>query len=144
MKIWRQQSAIFRQLATQFGALLLLLLVASFSAALSKNEQDQDTTKLRHVVVFKFKDTVKEEQINSVVAAFRALKEKIPQVISIESGTNNSPEHLNKGLTHAFLVSFASEKDRDAYLVNPDHEKFKKLVSPLVTDVFVVDFFGKP
>jgi hypothetical protein len=133
------------QLVTRFG---LGLLLATFFlpswAILSTQAQDQSAAKLRHVVVFKFKDTATQKQIESLVEALCALKEKIPQVISIESGTNNSPEHLNKGLTHAFLLTFASEKDRDIYLTHPDHLKFKKLALPLVADVFVIDFFGKP
>jgi hypothetical protein len=72
------------------------------------------------------------------------LKKKIPQVASIEWGTNMSPEKLNHGFTHAFLVTFHDEKDRDAYLVHPQHLKFKEKALPLVAEVFVIDFWGKP
>jgi len=75
--------------------------------------------------------------------AFRALKSKIPQIAALEAGTNNSPENLNKGCTHGWILTFTSEKDRDAYLVHPDHQEFGKLVRPLVADVFVIDFWAK-
>jgi hypothetical protein len=99
--------------------------------------------KLRHFVAFKFKDTATPEQIKEVEDAFRALKGKIPQIVALESGANNSAEHFNKGLTHGFLVTFNSEKDRDAYLVHPEHQNFGKLLRPVMEDVFVFDFWGK-
>ncbi len=97
---------------------------------------------LRHVVAFKFKESASKEQIEELVQAFRGLKKKIPQIASFETGTNNSPEGLNKGCTHGFILSFKSEKDRDDYLVHPDHKEFGKLVGPIVADVFVIDFWA--
>jgi len=99
--------------------------------------------KLRHFVAFAFKESTTPEQIDSVVKAFLELRKTIPEVQSIEAGPNNSPEHLNKGLSHAFLVTFASEKDRDTYLTHPEHEKFKKFALPFVSDALVIDFSGK-
>jgi hypothetical protein len=56
---------------------------------------------------------------------------------------NNSPEKHNKGTTHGFILTFNNEKDRDAYLVHPDHKKFGELVGPLLADVFVIDFWAQ-
>jgi len=98
---------------------------------------------LRHVVAFKFKEKTSDAQIKELVKAFRGLKKKIPQIASFETGTNNSPENLNKGHTHAFILTFNSEEDRDIYLVHPDHKEFGKLVGPIVDDVFVIDFWAK-
>jgi hypothetical protein len=98
---------------------------------------------IRHVVAFKFKESASKEDIKKVEDAFRALKPKIPQIVSLEDGTNNSPEGLNKGCTHGWILTFESEKDRDDYLVHPDHNEFGKLVGPLVADVFVIDFRAK-
>ncbi len=106
-------------------------------------ESSAKDAKLRHVVAFKFKDTVTKEKIKEVEDAFRALKGKIPQIVSFEWGTNNSPEKLDKGFTHGFILTFKSEKDRDAYLVHPDHKKFGELVGGVLADVFVIDFWAK-
>lgn len=97
---------------------------------------------LRHVVAFKFKESATKDQIEKLVKAFRGLKKKIPQIVSFETGTNNSPEGFNKGCTHGFILTFNSEKDRDDYLVHPDHKEFGKLVGPIVDDVFVIDFWA--
>jgi hypothetical protein len=98
---------------------------------------------LRHVVAFKFKETASKEDIKKVETAFRDLKGKIKEIVSYEWGMNNSPENLNKGCTHGFILTFKNEKDRDAYLVHPDHKEFGKLVGPLLGEVFVIDFYAQ-
>lgn len=99
--------------------------------------------KIRHVVAFKFKDTATPDEIKKVENAFRALKSKIPEIVSIEWGTNISTEKRDKGFTHAFIVTFKSEKDRDSYLVHAEHKKFVELALPSIDDVFVIDFWAK-
>ena len=99
--------------------------------------------KLRHVVGFKFKETVSSQEIQRVEDAFAGLKSKIPQIQAFEGGNNNRPEGLNKGCTHGFILTFNTEKDRDAYLVHPDHVEFGKLVKPVLADVFVIDFWNR-
>ena len=98
---------------------------------------------LQHVVCFKFKATASAEEIRKVETAFAALKTKIPEIVSLAWGTNVSPEQFNKGFTHCFVLTFKTAKDRDAYLVHPDHKAFGKLVGPAVEDVFVIDFQAK-
>lgn len=99
--------------------------------------------RLVHVVSFKFKADVTKEQIQEVVQAFAALKEKIPQIATFEWGTNVSPENLNKGFTHCFVLTFRDAKARDAYLVHPAHKAFGKLVGGVVEDVFVIDYLAR-
>ena len=99
--------------------------------------------KLQHVVCFKFKTTATAQDIKQVEEAFQALKQKIPQVVTLESGTNVSKEKRDKGFTHCFVLSFKSEKDRDAYIEHPEHKAFGKIVGPLLDDVFVMDFWSK-
>ncbi len=125
-------------IAVQFLVVLLLLAPPVFATAHSS------PLALRHIVAIRFKATTTEKQIHEIEDAFRGLKEKIHQVKSLEGGTNISPENLNEGFTHGFLVTFQSEKDRDAYLIDPAHIKFKEFALPLVDAVFVIDFWGKP
>jgi hypothetical protein len=97
--------------------------------------------KLQHVVAIKFRAEAAPEQITKVEAAFRDLKEKIPGIAALEAGTNNSPEGKNKGFTHCFILTFNSEKDRDAYLPHPDHKAFGVLLRTVMEDVLVLDFW---
>lgn len=97
---------------------------------------------LRHVVLFKFKESSSAEDIKKVEDAFRALPSKIKEVKAFEWGTNNSPEGLNEGLTHCFFVTFASEKDRDVYLPHPEHTAFVNLLKPHLDKAVVVDYWA--
>ena len=98
---------------------------------------------LRHVVMFGWKAGADSAAIHRVVMAFKALPEKIKTIKRFEWGTNNSPEKLNQGLTYCFLVTFASEKDRDDYIVNPDHKAFTQLLPAIMEKVTVVDYWAQ-
>ena len=128
------------------GMKLLILLVAvafAFVVAPAQARAEESKKTLYHVVSFKFKADAKPEQIKAAEAAFVELKEKIPTITSLNWGTNVSPEKHAKGFTHCFVLTFASEKDRDAYLVHEDHKAFGKVVGPVMDDVFVIDFWAK-
>lgn len=124
----------------------LVLLTTLFIAMTLSNfaaDKPAGSKNLYHVVSFKFKADAKKEQIDGVVAAFRDLKKKIPAIKEFSWGTNVSPEKHDKGFTHAFILSFGSEKDRDVYLVHPDHKAFGGIVGPVLADVFVVDYWAQ-
>jgi len=106
-----------------------------------KTESSEKTKKLRHVVLFKFKETATASDIVKVERAFAALTTKIEQIQEFEWGLNISPENLNKGFTHGFLLTFNSEKDRDLYLPHPDHKAFGEIIKPILEDVLVVDYW---
>ncbi len=96
--------------------------------------------RIRHVVCFKFKEDATKEQVAKVEKAFVALKKKIPEIKGLEWGVNNSPEGLNKDFTHCFIVTFADENGREAYLPHPEHKAFVAILKPILDDVFVIDF----
>ena len=98
---------------------------------------------LVHMVAFKFKPEAGAEKIREVERAFAVLPGKIPQIRSFEWGTNVSPEKLDKGFTHGFILTFDNDADRDAYLVHPAHKAFGELVGPVLADVFVIDFHAR-
>ena len=120
---------------------LLMIAVALLSATLFSFAYNA-SKQVKHVVVFKYKSTATPEQIEQVTAAFKALKDKIPGIISFEYGTNNSPEKLNKGFTHVYLLTFTDAAARDAYLPHAEHKKFGELLGKLgvLEEPFVVDF----
>lgn len=101
----------------------------------------KETKRLRHLVLFKFKETATQAQIKEIENAFMALPTKIEVIRDFEWGLNNSPENLNKGFTHCFLVSFDSEKDRETYLPHPDHLAFVEVLKPQLDDVLVIDYW---
>ena len=104
--------------------------------------QEVQAKSLRHVVLFKFKDSSSKQDVQKIVDEFRALPKKIPVIADFEYGLNNSPEGLNDGLTHCFLVTFKSDKDRDAYLPHAAHKEFVELLMPHLEKAVVVDYFA--
>jgi hypothetical protein len=124
-------------------ALALLAAPGILNAADAPAPANQGKKMLYHVVAIKFKPEAKPEQIKAVETAFAELKIKIPGVTSLNWGTNVSPEQKNKGFTHCFVLTFATEKDRDAYLQHPEHQAFGKLLGPIVGDVLVIDFWSQ-
>ena len=97
---------------------------------------------IKHIVIFKYKPSASEEQIQQATDAFRELKNKITGILSFEHGTNVSGEGLNLGFNHVYVLTFTDETARDAYLPHPDHAKFGELLGELgvVEQVFVVDY----
>jgi hypothetical protein len=97
---------------------------------------------VRHIVVFKYKEDASEAQIETITEAFARLQEKIPGILSLEHGINNSPEGKNLGFTHVYVLTFENEAARDTYLPHPEHQKFGELLrsSGIFEDAFVVDY----
>src|SRR5690606_3384332 len=124
--------------------LLTLFLVTMMTSAYAQTANPASHGKvLRHVVLFKFKDDASPEDVKRVEQAFAALANKIKLIKDFEWGTNNSSEGLNQGLTHCFLVTFKTEKDRDAYLVHPDHKAFVDILRPHLEKATVVDYWAQ-
>lgn len=99
---------------------------------------------VRHVVSFKFKKDAAPADIRKVEEAFAGLKTKIPQIQSLEWGTNVSGENLDKGFTHMWVLTFADAAAVKTYIDHPDHQAFVKLLKPSLEDAFVIDFQPKP
>lgn len=146
--IFPKTSSIAMKRISYLTAIIILVLVAaSFRPVegmtlIEKTEMKNDSV-LRHVVLFKFKDGTASEDIKKVADAFSALPSKISQIMDYEWGTNNSPEGLDKGLTHCFFLTFKSEEDRAIYLLHPDHKAFGAVLGPHLDDVLVLDYWTK-
>ncbi|MDH5366334.1 MAG: Dabb family protein [Cyclobacteriaceae bacterium] len=127
--------------------LALIITVAATTISINDKEvttpEMQSKMKLRHVVMFKFKDTASKEDIKKVEEAFAALPSKIPAIKAFEWGLNNSPETFDKGFTHCFLLTFDSEEGRDEYLPHPAHKAFGEIVGPVLDDLHVMDYWTK-
>lgn len=121
-----------------------MLLLIACTICLSTCLLSQTVKKeLRHVVLFGWKEKADTAAISKAVTAFGKLPGQIKTIKKFEWGTNNSPEKLNNGLTHCFLLSFASEKDRDDYLVHPSHKAFTELLPGILDKVTVLDYWAQ-
>ena len=96
---------------------------------------------LRHIVLFTWKPETPAAKIREIEDTFRVLPAKIPQIAAFEWGTDVSVQGFSHGFTHCFLVSYASEADRDLYQVHPDHQAFLALSRPHVEQLLTFDYF---
>ena len=69
------------------------------------------------MVCFKFKESAKKSEIERVEKEFTALKDKIPGILSLEWGKNNSPENLN-ALSEKMISLIQKNIDKAAYNKN--------------------------
>lgn len=127
----------------RISTLTFALLAFALLGVMNPLMADHHEKLLRHVVSFKYKEGTTQEQIAKVEKAFADLKKTISEIKAFEKGTNNSPEGLNKGFEHCYLLTFHSEKDRAVYLKHPDHVKFGKMLGPVLADVFVIDYWAQ-
>ncbi|KAF9693841.1 hypothetical protein EKO04_008195 [Ascochyta lentis] len=117
-----------------------------------------------HVVLFKFKETasgiaIKEAQnapehivprpnMVQITSKFFGLKKacihpetRRPYVLSITGGKDTSIEDLQNGMSHAFILRFNSNEERDYYVKeDPAHQAFKDTAAAVVENTIVVDF----
>ena len=123
-----------------FSVLSYLFLLIPIFTVMPESFSEHKSETIRHVVCFKFKESAKKSEIERVEKEFSSLKDKIPGILSLEWGKNNSPENLNKDFTHCFIVSFKDEEARKVYLPHPEHKAFVSILKPILEDVFVIDF----
>ncbi|WP_236624609.1 Dabb family protein [Rhodopirellula sp. SWK7] len=122
---------------------LCLLAITSMQVAAVGSEAKSESKKLRHVVMFGFNESSSEADIQNVVDEFVKLPGKIDSIVDFEYGVNNSPEGLNDGLTHCFLVTFADEAGREEYLPHPAHKAFVDVLKPHMAKAVVVDYWAQ-
>ena len=131
---------------TKITFIFLLVVTSTYAQKMKKTglKMSHQTEKLlRHLVIFKFKDTSSPEDVQKVADTFYALKGQVPEIAAMEWGINNSPENFNEGFTHCFVLSYRSEKNLANYQENPAHKAFQAVLKPHMEKVFVVDYWMK-
>jgi hypothetical protein len=96
--------------------------------------------RVQHLVLLRFKEGTSAQTIAECFTAVAELPKKIPGIDYYASGPNCSPEGLNKGFTHAFVMTFASAAARDQYLPHPEHEKVKAMLFRYLEEGLAFDF----
>jgi hypothetical protein len=97
-------------------------------------------SKVKHIVLLKFKEGTTEEQVAKFFEDALDLSETVPGIDDYVSGTNSSVGGLNQGMTHGYIMTFSDVTARDAYMAHPEHEKFKAMAITMVENVLIFDF----
>ncbi|KAJ4290838.1 hypothetical protein N0V90_010033 [Kalmusia sp. IMI 367209] len=102
---------------------------------------------ITHIVLFKYRSDITWSDLEDHFKYFMSLKTRslhpqtgTPLIKSLRAGKNTSWEPFSKGMTHAFILEFASQDDLDYYLTaEPVHLQFSRDAKPLIEDSVVVD-----
>lgn len=94
---------------------------------------------VKHIGFFKFKPECTDEDIAEVWRAIEDLPKKIPGILDLTWGVNDSTEGLSEGFTHSFVMLFEDKAARDAYLPHPIHQAAVEIVVPRLEAVIVCD-----
>ncbi len=78
---------------------------------------------IRHIVLVRFRPAVGEAEIASLFADLQAIKAVLPGVLSITAGRSESPEQMERGYMHGFVVDFVDWAALAAYQEHPDHRR---------------------
>lgn len=111
--------------------------------------RDYRPQRLIHLVLFRFRPDAPASAVAEAAARFLALKDAPrddghPYIESVEAGVQRSGEDAGPAFEYAFVVTFASEGDRNYYVGAPiqndprrfdaQHAAFKDFVGPLLAE----------
>ncbi|KAL4916234.1 hypothetical protein BDW62DRAFT_186731 [Aspergillus aurantiobrunneus] len=103
---------------------------------------------ITHIVLFQLKAGLSAEVVNDVCTRMLGLKDNClhptsqkPYILSSSGGVDNSPEGMQNGITHAFVVEFASVEDRNYYVEkDPAHLEFVGTLKGVLEKAQVLDY----
>ncbi len=78
---------------------------------------------IRHIVLIRFRRDVAEEAIAAIFADLNQIRQQLPGMLSMTSGRSESPEHIERGYMHGFVVDFADWPSLAAYQQHAEHRR---------------------
>ena len=91
-----------------------------------------------HIVIFKFKNENKDENILRVRQELNDLLEKIDVLKSIELGVNFTDS--DRAFDLSLYSIFETKEDLQAYAIHPEHLKVVALIKSVTSETKVVDY----
>lgn len=77
---------------------------------------------IRHIVLTKFKPEVQEEKVREIYAGLAALAERLPGAHHFTGGRSESPEQIERGYLHGFVIDFDGWDALENYAGNEEHK----------------------
>lgn len=77
---------------------------------------------IRHIVLTQFKPSVSEETIADIYVGLKTLTAELSGARDFTGGRSESPEKIERGYTHAFMIDFESWADLKIYADHPTHK----------------------
>ena len=93
---------------------------------------------LKHIVLFKFKDENKQENLLKAKELLEALVDSIPSLKSMEVGLNFSKE--SRAMDLSIIAIFNTIEDLEIYSNHPKHLEVVKFIKSVVLESKVSDY----
>ncbi len=100
---------------------------------------------VKHLVLVKVRPDVPESEISAAFKSLGELVGEVPGLLAFSWGRNHSPEAAGQRYSHAFVMEFADEASRDAYLPDPRHQSAAqglRAIREAHDAITIVDFTG--
>ncbi|KAJ4721944.1 Stress-response A/B barrel domain-containing protein [Melia azedarach] len=95
---------------------------------------------VKHVLLAKFKEGTKQEEIDGLIKGYANLVDLIEPMKSFQWGKDVSIENLHQGFTHIFESTFESMEGVAEYVSHPAHVEFANLFLASLEKVLVIDY----
>lgn len=93
---------------------------------------------IKHIVLWRMKPEVTEEQVAEMKAQLEGLKGKVDALIDIEIGIDFQRKDASSDVS--LYSVFNDEAGLQAYATHPEHLKVVEFVKPLIAERRVVDY----
>lgn len=77
---------------------------------------------IRHIVLTKFKPETNEGKISEIYANLSELTDNLPGARNFTGGRSESPEQIERGYMHGFVIDFDSWEALKHYAEHPKHQ----------------------
>jgi hypothetical protein len=78
---------------------------------------------IRHIVLIRFRPEVSEAKIAAIFTDLRMIAGKVPGLRAVAAGRSESPEKIERGYLHGFVVELDDWAALAAYQDHPDHKR---------------------
>lgn len=93
---------------------------------------------LTHIVCWKYKPEISEEQREEHRARLLHLKNIIAEIVDLKVGADGL--HLERSYDTGLVVTFKNWEDLNAYTINPVHQEAANMGKQIAAHVVSVDF----
>lgn len=77
---------------------------------------------IRHIVLIRFTPATTDAQVRDLFDELARIKGKVPGLLEITAGKSESPEQMERGYMHGFVVDFTDWAALQAYQDHPEHQ----------------------
>ncbi len=77
---------------------------------------------IRHIVLTKFRPDVTEETVETIYTGLADLSETLPGASGFTGGRSESPEQIERGYMHGFVIDFDDWTALETYQNNEAHK----------------------